>query len=157
MTTSTKPFSFWQLGQKVKILTDGGSFSNSGDYNRQGQVGEIIETDDYDKSLEVKFETEQGDFGCYQQWFKADEVEPVITTNAERKQEIQNLESRVETLRDSIAQFHQDILDNPEKIKAEAGDKVRFSYNNIRNGGRMLMDGSTAKKLIGLVFCRSKL
>jgi outer membrane murein-binding lipoprotein Lpp len=117
--------------QKVKVLVNIARYDPAYEYSRLGQVGKIIEIDYYIPSVYVEFETEQG--GCFTQWYLAEEIAPVIT-NAERQKEINRLEAEIQTLNTSIVQLKKEIEANPEKIKAEAGDRVRFKYNNLYKG-----------------------
>jgi plastocyanin len=126
----------FRVGQQVKVLVDLARYSPTYEYFRLGQVGKIIEIDYYIPSVYVEFETEQG--GCFTQWYLAEEIAPVIT-NAERQKEINRLEAEIQTLNTSIVQLKKEIKDNPEKIKAEAGDKVRFKYSNLDKGNWIYM------------------
>jgi outer membrane murein-binding lipoprotein Lpp len=138
MTTQTQyKLEDFKVGQEVKVLVDLARYVPTYEYSRLGQVGEIIEINHYRPSIKVEFETEQGDY--FTQWYLAEEITPVIATNTERQEEINRLEAEIQTLNTSIVQLKKEIEANPEKIKAEAGDKVRFKYSNLDNGNWIYM------------------
>jgi plastocyanin len=134
MTTQYKLEDF-KVGQEVKVLVDLGKYISEYEYSRLGQVGKIIDIDYRSPSVRVEFETEQGiDIQYNDQWYLAEEIQPAVITNAQRQEEINRLEAEIQTLNTSIVQLKEEIKYTPEKIKAEAGDKVRFKYNNIDGG-----------------------
>lgn len=119
----------FKVGQKVKVLVDLGEYVSDLHYSRLGEVGKIIEIDTFDPSVRVQFDRSIQDMTVtYDQWYLAEEIQPVITTNAERQEEILKLEAEIQTLNSEVVKLRQEIKDNPEKIKAEAGDSVKFFY-----------------------------
>jgi outer membrane murein-binding lipoprotein Lpp len=141
MTTQTQyKLEDFKVGQEVKVLVGLGNYISDHAYSRLGQVGKIIEIDYRNPSIMIEFETKQGsDFPCKDRWYLAEEIQPIIFTNAQRQEEINRLEAKVQTLNTSIVQLKKEIKDNPEKIKAEGGDKVRFKYRNLDNGNWIYM------------------
>jgi outer membrane murein-binding lipoprotein Lpp len=134
MTQTQYKLEDFKVGQKVKVMVGLGNYISDHVYSRLGQVGKIIEIDYRTPSIRVEFE--DGDFT---QWYLAEEIQPTGITNAERQEEINRLEAEVQTLNTSIVQLKKEIKDNPEKIKAEGGDKVRFKYRNLDNGNWIYM------------------
>jgi hypothetical protein len=61
--------------QEVKVLADLARYSPTYEHFRLGQVGKIIEIDNYRPSIKVEFETEQG--GCFTEWYLAEEIASV--------------------------------------------------------------------------------
>jgi outer membrane murein-binding lipoprotein Lpp len=138
MTTQTQyKLEDFKVGQEAKVLVGLGKYISDHEYSRLGQVGKIIEIDYRNPSVMVEFETEQD--GDFTQWYLAEEIQPAGITNAQRQEEINRLEAKVQTLNTSIVQLKKEIKDNPEKIKAEAGDKVRFKYSHLDNGNWIYM------------------
>lgn len=129
-----------KVGQKVKVLVDLGTYISDLNFSRIGQEGVIAKIDD--RSVKVVFDTHIFDDCNYShddQWYAAEEIKPAITTNAERQEEISRLETEIQTLNSEVVKLKKEIKANPEKIKAEAGDSVRFKYHEVNNGEWLYM------------------
>lgn len=122
----------FKVGQKVKVLVDLGEYVSAQRFSRIDEVGEVIEIVERDHSVRVKFDRNIQDmnFNCdhNEQWYRAEEIQPAITTNAERRAEIYLLEKQRMDISIRIQDLEEEIHNNPEKIKAEAGDSVKFFY-----------------------------
>lgn len=137
MTQNQFKLEDFKVGQKVKVLVDLGTYISEMEYIRLDQIGAIVEIDHC--SIRVLFTTALGEYKYFDQWYCAEELQPFVITNAERREEITRLEKQRHDISVQIQDLEQEIHDNPEKIKAEAGDKVRFKYNNIDNGDWIYM------------------
>jgi hypothetical protein len=92
MTQTQYKLEDFKVGQKVKVLVDLG-------ISRFNQVGTIVEIDYVNPSLRVKLEVAiKSDYALFDQWYRADEILPVIKTHTERLEEINRLEAEIQTL-----------------------------------------------------------
>jgi ribosomal protein L21E len=145
MTQTQYKLEDFKVGQKVKVLVDLGTYVFDMKFSRLGQIGEIMHVG-Y-RSVRVLFTTAIGEYRHSDQWYRPEEIQPLITTNAERQEEITRLKLELLELQANIMQLEQEIKANPEKIKAEVGDTVRFVYDTSSEYLMFIVDKQQAKTL----------
>lgn len=69
----------FKVGDKVKVLTDGGKFDQSGEFNEQGSIGEILHIleEPNEVSVYVRFNVTKNSWNLLDFWYDESELELV--------------------------------------------------------------------------------